>query len=542
MNINLFIVLPVLCPIVFGILLLMFPIKNDRTRDIFNFIFVLLNTLMSFAAIVSFNGEHISIFRFYQDYGFEFRIDKAASIFGTIVSGLWPFASLYAYGYMKHQERKNSFFAFFTMTYGVVLGIAFAANLLTMYVFYEMLTLVTFPLVLHPMTKQAIKAAKTYLVYSLGGAAFGLIGLIFLMSKGSIEFIFGGSIGEEALASSFMLPSFVLAFCGFSVKAAMAPFSGWLIKAAVAPTPVTALLHAVAVVNAGSFACIRLIYFVYGTDTLYGTWAQYTVMVFTIITIVFGSSFAVKEQHFKRRLAYSTISNLSYILFAATIMTPLGVTAAFAHMVMHSLTKICSFFCCGIVMEQTGKNYVYELNGMGKRMKISFVCFTIASLSLIGIPLFCGFTSKWRIGVAAVADGKPLAIAGLIGVLFSALLTAIYMLTIVIRAYFPELGKAADLKAAEIAVDKAKDRNQKKTDEKIQNSDRKKTSARKSNVELTKEKSKTNGKTINRDGHEEKTVIREHCWQMLVPVICFAVGIMILGVFWQPVFDFISFI
>ena len=487
LNINCFILLPVILPIVFGLILLLFPIKNDKARDITNFIFVLINTALSFTAMLSWYGEGISVVEFYSGLGLEFKLDRAACIFGTVVSSLWPFASLYAYGYMKHHERKNSFFAFFTMTYGVVMGIAFASNLLTMYIFYEMLTLVTFPLVLHPMTKAAVKAARTYLVYSLGGAAFGLIGLIFMISIGSTEFIYGGSIGSNASSNSFLLPAFVLAFCGFSVKAAMAPFSNWLIKAAVAPTPVTALLHAVAVVNAGSFACIRLIYFVFGTELLYGTWAQFLVMALTIITIVFGSSFAVKERHFKRRLAYSTISNLSYILFAATIMTPLGLTAAFAHMLMHSITKICSFFCCGIVMEQTGREYIYELDGMGRKMKISFVCFTIASLSLIGIPLFCGFQSKWRIGIAAVSDASPLAIAGLIALLLSALLTAIYMLSIVIRAYFPE----------------------------------------NSNIKNTL---------------KDLSEIKEHSWQMLLPVICFAIGIIILGVFWQPVLDFISFI
>ena len=271
----------------------------------------------------------------------------------------------------------------------------------------------------------------------------------------------------------------------------MAPFSGWLIKAAVAPTPVTALLHAVAVVNAGAFACIRLIYYVYGTEILHGTWAQYLVLLMTAVTIVYGSSFAVKETHFKRRLAYSTVSNLSYILFAATIMTPMGLTAAFAHMLMHSLTKICSFFCCGIVMEQTGKEYIEELSGLGRVMKKTFVCFTISSLSLIGIPLFCGFYSKWRIGLAAVDEGSPFAITGLIAVLLSALLTAIYMLGIVIKAYFP-------VKAVE------------------------------------------NGDVPGKA--EEKTEgIKEHCWQMLIPVMCFAAGILILGMFWQPVLDFISF-
>ena len=477
------ILLPVLLPVLMGILLIAFPIKSDRTRNTTNFIFVVLNSALAFYVMLSFSGESVTILRIYMNFGFEFALDRAACIFGTIVAGLWPFASLYAYGYMAHSERKNSFFAFFTMTYGVVLGIAFSANLLTMYVFYEMLTLVTFPLVLHPMTEKAVKAARTYLVYSLGGAAFGLIGLIFMINIGSMSFVFGGSIPDDAKSSVFLLPAFVLAFCGFSVKAAMAPFSGWLIKAAVAPTPVTALLHAVAVVNAGSFACIRLIYYVYGTDILYGTWAQYLVMALTIITIVYGAAFAVKEGHFKRRLAYSTISNLSYILFAATIMTPFGLTAAFAHMLMHSLTKICSFFCCGTVMEQTGKEYVKDLGGMGRKMKLSFACFTVSSLSLIGIPMFCGFFSKWRIGTAAVEDGSTLSIVGLCALLFSALLTGIYMLSIVIKAYFP-----------------------------------------------------------SKEEKMEQENYTEHCWQMLLPVACFALGIIILGIFWQPVFDFISFI
>ena len=517
MDINSFILLPVVMPILFGIMLLLFPIKNDRTRDITNFIFVLINTAFSFIAMIYWYDESISVIKLFGDFGFVFRTDRAACIFGTIVSGLWPFASLYAYGYMKHHERKNSFFAFFTMTYGVVMGIAFSANLLTMYVLYEMLTLVTFPLVLHPMTKAAVKAARTYLVYSLGGAAFGLIGLIFMMNIGSVDFIYGGSLGNNT-GSTFLLPAFVLAFCGFSVKAAMAPFSGWLIKAAVAPTPVTALLHAVAVVNAGSFACVRLIYYIYGTEILYGTWAQYIVMALAIITIVFGSSFAVKERHFKRRLAYSTISNLSYILFAATIMTPLGLTAAFAHMLMHSLTKICSFFCCGIVMEQTGKEYIYELDGMGRKMRISFACFTVASLSLIGIPLFCGFQSKWRIGVAAVSDAQPLTIAGLIALLFSALLTAIYMLSIVMRAYFPETAVAIRQASAESTSDK-----------------------KNPNVSKKNKNTKNNSAGTDNVKTENNTDYKEHCVQMLLPIICFAIGIIILGVFWQPVLDFISF-
>jgi len=504
-----FILLPVCLPIIMGVMLLIFPIKDDRTRNIVNFIFVILNTVLAFVAFTCFKGESVSVVRIYLNYGFEFKLDRAARIFGIIVAGLWPFASLYAYGYMAHHERQNSFFAFFTMTYGVVLGIAFASNLLTMYVFYEMLTLVTFPLVLHPMTPKAVKAARTYLAYSLGGAAFGLIGLVFMMYLGSTGFVYGGSIPQDAAGSVFLLPAFVLSFCGFSVKAAMAPFSGWLIKAAVAPTPVTALLHAVAVVNAGSFACIRLTYYVFGTDILYGTWAQYAVMALTIITIVYGSSFAVKERHFKRRLAYSTISNLSYILFACTIMTGAGLTAAFAHMIMHSVTKICSFFCCGNIMEQAGKEYVDELDGIGKKMKISMVCFTISSLSLIGIPLFCGFISKYRIAAAAVEDGSGPAILGLLAILFSALLTAVYMLSIVIRAYFPEKGEKTErIIKTEKAVKREKDG-----------------------------KTEQNGKALK----NLETEYKEHNFRMLVPIVVFAVAIIVMGVFWQPIYDLIAF-
>lgn len=437
---NFIILLPVILPIIAGLWMLLLPIKQDRIRNILNLIFVVANSVLAITAILFFPEETFKFVPMYMNFGLTMHIDEAGRIFGILVSILWPFATLYSYGYMADEERRNSFSAFYTMTFGVVLGIAFSADLLTLYVFYEMLTLVTFPLVLHPMTKAAVKAARYYLVYSLGGAAFGLIGLIFLMSGGSVKFAMGGLVGGTPLASSvFLLPAFFMAFCGFSVKSAMFPFSKWLIMAAVAPTPVTALLHAVAVVNAGSFACIRLIYYVFGTDILYGTWAQYAVMALTIITIIYGSAMAVKEQHLKRRLAYSTISNLSYILFAASIMTEAGMYAAFAHMIMHSVSKIDAFFCNGIIMKKAKRVYVYEMSGLAKKMKVTFLCFFTAALSLIGIPMFCGFRSKWLIGIAAVSDGHPLALVGLGAVLLSALLTAIYMLGLMIRAYFPEV-------------------------------------------------------------------------------------------------------
>ena len=228
-----------------------------------------------------------------------------------------------------------------------------------------------------------------------------------------------------------------MAFIGFGVKAALCPFNSWLPQASVAPTPVTALLHAVAVVKSGAFAILRLTYYSFGTDFLQGTWAQTVVMLFTMFTIVYGCSRALKETHIKRRLAYSTISNLSYILFGAALMTPLGMAGALSHLVFHAVIKISSFFCAGAIIHQTGRNYVHELDGMGYKMPCTFGIFTLSSFALMGVPGLAGFISKWNLAQAAVDSGNVTAYFGIACLLVSALLTAIYMLTIVVRAFFP---------------------------------------------------------------------------------------------------------
>ena len=329
---------------------------------------------------------------------------------------------------------------FYVITYGVTLGIALAEDILTMYFFYEMLSLVTLPLIMHTLTREAILASRTYLYYSLGGAAFAFIGMIFILTYGTTSvFVPGGVIDAAALGDrqGLMLLIYVLCFCGFSVKAAMFPFSSWLPKAGVAPTPVTALLHAVAVVKAGAFTVIRVTYYSFGTELLRGTWAQMVVLGLTIFTIVYGCSRALKETHLKRRLAWSTVSNLSYILFGAALMTPLGLVGALSHMVFHAVMKICSFFCAGAVIYKTGRNYIHELRGFGWKMPKVFTIFTISGMALMGVPGLCGFISKWNLAKAAVSSENPLGYLGLAALLVSALLTAIYMMTISIRAFFP---------------------------------------------------------------------------------------------------------
>ncbi|MCM1173771.1 MAG: proton-conducting membrane transporter [Blautia sp.] len=438
-------VIAVLLPMSGGVLIPLLPFRKRNVMAFYIEIIVLVTSALMFLLMRNPPEEAFVLLRFTGQLSISLKLDAAGSVFAVILAFLWPFATLYSFEYMKHEEHEKVFFMFYTITYGVTLGIAMAEDIVTMYFFYEMLTMVTLPLVLHTLSREAVLASRTYLYYSLGGAAFAFIGMIFILIYGSTSnFTPGGVLDASALGekANLLLFVYVLCFCGFSVKAAMCPFSAWLPKAGVAPTPVTALLHAVAVVKAGAFATMRITYFSFGTEFLRGTWAQNVVMALTIFTIVFGCSRALKETHLKRRLAWSTVSNLSYILFGITLMTPLGLMGAFSHMLCHALMKICSFFCAGAIIYKTGRTYIHQLDGLGRKMPKVFMAFTISSFALMGVPGLCGFISKWNLAKGAVESRNPLAYAGLGAILISALLTAVYMLTIVVRAFFP--GKEFD--------------------------------------------------------------------------------------------------
>ena len=434
------IILVILIPIIAGALVPMLSFKKRWHMEVFLESAVILNSILVWYLLLHHSDSTFLLAHFTGDLSICFKVDGMGMVFAGLVSALWPFATLYAFEYMTKEEHEKIFFLFYTMTYGITLGIALSANLLTMYFFYELLTLVTVPLVMHTLTREAILASRKYLYYSLGGAAFAFIGLIMIIIYGTTtDFILGGVLDLTKIGgrTNVLLFVYVMAFLGFGVKAAVFPFNSWLPQAGVAPTPVTALLHAVAVVKSGAFAIIRLTYYSFGVDFLKGTWAQTTVMLVVMFTIVYGCSRAVKETHLKRRLAYSTISNLSYILFGVTIMTPLGLVGALTHLIFHAVIKICSFFCAGAIIHQTEKQYVHELDGMGYRMPCVFGIFTLSALALMGVPGLAGFISKWNLASAAVESGNPVAYLGIACLLISALLTAIYMLTIVVRAFFP---------------------------------------------------------------------------------------------------------
>ncbi len=431
----------VLIPIITGALIPIIPWKSRKTMMLFIEVLVIINSVLAVLAVAFNTHDTFIIAVFTEKISLGFKIDGIGNVFTLIIALLWPISTLYAFEYMSHERHTKIFFMFFTMTFGVTLGIAMAKDLVTMYCFYEALTLVTVPLVMHALSPAAIKATRTYIYYSLGGASFGFLGLIYIIVNGSTtDFIAGGVLGASSGDTGILLLIYVMCFCGFSVKAAMFPFSRWLPDAGVAPTPVTALLHAVAVVKAGAFAVMRITYYIFGTEMLAGTWAQYIVLSLAAFTIVYGCSRGVKAVHVKRRLAWSTVSNLSYILFGAALMTPLGLAAALCHMVFHAVMKICSFFCAGAIICKTERKYVFELDGLGRKMPGTFLVFTVSALALMGVPGLCGFTSKWYLAQAALDNGNPAAIAGVAALLISALLTSIYMMTMIVRAFFPKKG------------------------------------------------------------------------------------------------------
>lgn len=436
------ILVAILLPIIGGVATRFISFKEQKQMFLFVEIYVIITSVIVWGLLLGGTTETFHVVHFINDLSISFKIDGLAMVFAGLVSVLWPLATLYAFEYMEHHERQNTFFMFYTMAYGVTLGIAFASDMLTMYFFYELLTLSTVPLVMHTLERDAILATRKYLYYSLGGAAFALMGLVFLMVYGdTLEFTLGGvlSMAKVGDHANMLLWIYLLAFLGFGVKAAIFPVSEWLPAAGVAPTPVTALLHAVAVVKAGVFGIIRLTYYSFGTEFLRGTWVQNVVMALAMFTAVYGCSRAVKESHIKRRLAYSTVSNLSYIIFGVTIMTPMGLVGALCHLVCHAVMKICSFMCAGAFMHQTGKKYIFDMDGLGRKMPIIFVTLGLSGAGLMGVPGLAGFVSKWNLAAAAVESKNLLAYMGIICLLISALLTAIYMMSIVMRAFFPPI-------------------------------------------------------------------------------------------------------
>ncbi len=428
-----------LLPIFGGLVMLLLPEMSERARRIWCEAVVCTASVIVWSVLAGSDLEAFALYSFTRGFQIEFAIDGPARLFAGMVSAMWPFVTLYAYEYMSHAKRRNSFFAFYIMTYGVTLMVAFSGNLVTMYVAYEMLSLVTIPLVTHYQDHDSMYAGRIYAAHVIGGAAMGFVPVVVLTMFSDGVFVKGGYY-FSVLPGWFLQVLFLLGFFGFGVKAAVLPFHYWLPTATIAPTPVTALLHAVAVVNSGVFTVMRLSWYMFSPEHMIGTAAQHIALTAACVTLVYAAFHALRERHFKRRLAYSTVSNLSYMLFGIMLLTPDGLHAGLSHMLFHGVIKMSLFLCAGAFMHQSGQSYIYELSGAGRKMPLTFVFYTLGALSLTGIPMFAGFVSKWNLLLAG-ADAKTVwSYIGTACLIVAAFLCAMYTLSVSVRAFFPMHG------------------------------------------------------------------------------------------------------
>lgn len=378
-----------------------------------------------------------------------FKVDAMSIIFAAVTIIIFLCSGIFSLEYMKHEQKKKRFYVFYLLAFLVLMGLCFAGNLITFYLFFEMLTLASTPLVLHSGSREANMAGLKYLFYSLCGAYMALFGLYFVSKYGNtLTFSEGGVINQELAAghTGLLLVAAFVMILGFSVKAGMFPMHAWLSAAhPVAPAPASAVLSAV-IVKAGVLGIIRVIYYIFGAAFLKGTWVQTAFMVLTLITIFMGSMLAYREPVLKKRLAYSTVSQVSYILFGLSAMDMNSVTGGVLHVIAHGFIKAALFLCAGAIIYMTGKTRVEELKGIGKEMPLLMWCYTIVSLGLIGIPPTGGFISKWYLAMGSLETGIPgFSWIGPVVLLVSALLTAGYLLPITIQGFFP--GADYDYKA-----------------------------------------------------------------------------------------------
>jgi multicomponent Na+:H+ antiporter subunit D len=379
----------------------------------------------------------ITLFSFAPGADIALRVDGLGLAFALVASFLWIVTSLYSIGYMRglHEHSQTRFYSFFAVALSSAIGAAFAANLLTLYLFYEILSLSTYPLVTHHQDQEARISGRKYLAFILGTSVGLVLPAMILCYNvaGTLEFTQGGIFGA-GLSPSTATVLLLLFLFGFA-KAAIIPLHGWLPAAMVAPTPVSALLHAVAVVKVGAFSVVRVVTGIFGFELLASFHLGYVVALIASVTIIGGSLVALSQNELKRRLAFSTVSQLSYIVLGVGLLTPYGTLGGVLHIVMHALGKITLFFCAGAIMVGTGKKYISEMDGIGKIMPITMGAFLVGSLSIIGIPPCGGFISKWYL-VLGTLQKQSLLFLGVI--LASSFLNAAYFLPIVYRAFFYE--------------------------------------------------------------------------------------------------------
>lgn len=424
-----------------GALLLYLPaLKDAHKRNFACGAVLFIQCLLAAASLICGDAE-VTLFSITPTLPIVMRGDALAHFFAVFFSVMWAVSGFYAFLYMAHAENQRRYFAFYLLTESALCALAYAGTLVTMYLFFEAMTLLSVALVLHELSREAIAAGVKYLLYSIAGATMGLLGIFFLTGNSlNTTFTSGGMLDMENLSVSpeALLVITLITIVGFGAKAGLFPLHAWLPTAhPIAPAPASAALSGV-ITKAGVLCILRIIYYVVGADMLRGTWVQYTLLALAMLTVFMGSMMAWRTDLMKKRLAYSTVSQVSYVLLGIFLLNPIALQGSFLHVVFHSLIKTTLFLAAGAIIHETGKTHVSQLSGIGKQMPVTVWCFTIASLGLIGIPPTGGFVSKWYLCQGALSSGTGIVTwLGPVILLISALLTAAYLLPVSIRGFFP---------------------------------------------------------------------------------------------------------
>ncbi len=446
-------VLIVLIPFAGTGFVLLFHNRPD-TREAASLVAALLTFILCVIVLPSaFSPQHISTdpLQILPGLDIRFTADALGLLFATLASLLWIITTVYNIGYMRGlmEHSQTRYYAAFAITIGAVMGVALSSNMFSLFVFYEILAIAAYPLVAHKETAEALAAGRKYLIYTQCGGIAILAGIMALIGMGNtLDFVPGGNPGIASIGPEFARLAFILLFFGLGVKAALVPLHGWLPSAMVAPTPVSGLLHAVAVVNTGVFGILRLMWYLFGPDQVAALGLQHIVIGTAVVTIVIGSLLALRQDDFKLRLAYSTVSQLSYMVLGAAILLPAGISGEVSDLgrvaavieatyafTAHALGKLTMFFVAGTVAVETGKTKISELDGIGRKMPWEFAAFALAALSMAGLPPMAGFIAKWYLvlGTAAGDTGQWWILLILVGV---SVLNLAYFLPVVIRAFY----------------------------------------------------------------------------------------------------------
>ena len=442
--------IPLLAVLVSALGAVLIACTGERRRNLREFWSVAAGVVMS-ALVASMIPDVLAgrtpecmLFRILPGVELAFRVDAFGLLFAAGASLLWILTSFYSIGYMRSlkEHAQTRYFACFALALSATIGVAFAANLFTLFLFYEALTLVTYPLVGHKETAEAKAGARKYVIYLFGAAKVLLLAAIILTYNvaGTLDFRSGGILTAAQLAAqpTLLFLIFALFLFGFA-KNALMPLHSWLPAAMVAPTPVSALLHAVAVVKTGVFSTLRVFIFIFGVNAMRALGADQLALVAASVTIVVASLLALGQDNLKARLAFSTVSQLSYIILGGALLNSRGVEGGIAHITNHAVSKITLFFCAGSIYVSTHKTEISQMSGLAKRMPWTMAAFALSSLSIVGIPLTSGFVSKWYLALGTV-DRHSLTLLSVI--LLSSLLSAAYLGQILYKAYFEVEGES----------------------------------------------------------------------------------------------------